>query len=195
MISGEMADFGGTSNIENKQILNAAGKFENVSGGVDYTVNIELDYVNGTISERSSGTDSTVYTFSPLAVNNKGDLKLVAYNNSNVVYTLTDVKVSYDTAAPVKYEYEASGDIASSKKQYRDLEGDAADTYAADIDYSEYFVKDLKWVVTNNEDKTAEISLTDTPAISSSGSVSFGLILYGGAEMLDKVKSVELKTE
>ena len=87
-------------------------------------------------------------------------------------------------------------DATGTKSEYHDSnKGDCADSYYAEINTSVFSIPTaLKWTVTNNESRTADVPF-ETPSISGKGVVRFGFIITGTEDDLNKVNKVELNVQ
>ncbi|MDD6484824.1 MAG: chitobiase/beta-hexosaminidase C-terminal domain-containing protein [Clostridiales bacterium] len=87
-------------------------------------------------------------------------------------------------------------DATGTKSEYHDSnKGDWADSYYAEINISEFSIPTaLKWTVTNDESRTADVPF-EVPEVSGKGFVRFGFIITGTEDELSKVNKVELNVQ
>ena len=179
------ADFAGVTNVEDHQILNTAGKFQNVSGGVDYTVSVTIDYKNGVIVQNSSGAKGkSEYTFKRLPTGVTRDkLILAAYNDKEVVYELTDVSVSFEERAAVSFDAACE---TLSVKEYS--ESDKAMGFKAVIGNTGNdagMISELTWTVTSNgvsKSKSFGAAEIGNISLEQGADVVIGLVVNGLAD-------------
>ena len=115
-----------------------------------------------------------------------------AAGNPNTDGTYT-VVYTFKTGARERF---FGADATGTKSEYHDSnKGDWADSYYAEINTAVFSIPTaLKWTVTNNESRTADVPFT-APSVSGTGIVRFGFIITGTEDDLNKVNKVELNVQ